>query len=185
MTTIAPRLVYGRVFEGFFAHGLKGRVTPQLRERLLKELGVDLEGSLAPTYPLATWERAVVITADALYPGVALSESLPLLGEALTNGFFATAIGAVARAGMRLMGPQFAVRRLEDALRSANNYSEISVIERGTRHASVIINEPENIRELMRGSMRQALTVSGATSVRCVVESVEHERAVLDITWDE
>lgn len=183
VTPAAERLVYGRVFDGLFAHGLRGQVTERLSQRLADELGVHLGRRMNATYPVADWERAVGIAAEELHPELPRERAFDLLGEALTRGYFRTALGELARATMRVLGPSLAVRRIEHSVSTANNYTESRVVERAPTHVSVFVNEPGPLRDTMCGAIRHSLEIAGANDVRCVVMSSDESTTRIDIEW--
>ncbi len=184
MTTAAARLVYGRVFDGLFSHGLEGQVTERLSRRLADELGVQLGRRMKASYPVADWERAVDIAAQELHPELPRAHAFELLGEALARGYFATPLGELARATLRILGPGIAMRRVEHMVSTANNYTESRVVERGPGQLSVFVNEAGPLGHNMCGAIRHALEVSGARNVRCAASTSSDAATCIEVGWD-
>lgn len=177
------RLVFSHTVEGLFLRALKPRLTQRLRDRLAREAGVDLN-KLKPGYSLREWDAAVNVAAEELHPGAPNEEAFELLGAALTQGYFDTVIGSAMAAMLRLIGPARAVRRIERSLRSGNNYSETSLVERGPTRFELHTNETGRLRENLRGVLRRGMEVAGAKNVRCTVLRFDDAGCVYGIEWD-
>lgn len=180
----AERGVYAHTIEGFFIKGLKGQLTERLMQRVADEAGIDLRKQLETRYLMPTWERAVTIAAEELHPSLPREDAFELLGAALTQGYFNTLVGSAMGAMLRIIGPARAMRRIEASVRTANNYTESSLIEHAPNHYSVIVNEVGPLRDHLRGAVRRGIEVAGAQNLKCVVTSFDDTSVVLDITWD-
>ncbi len=181
---LEERGVYAHTVEGFFHKGLKDQLTERLLQRVADEAGIDLRKKLALRYPMPTWECAVGIAAEELHPSLPREEAFERLGAALTQGYFDTLVGSAMGAMLRIIGPARAMRRIEASVRSANNYTESSLIEHAPNHYSVIVNEVGPLRDHLRGAVRRGLEVAGAQNLKCVVASFDEQSVILDITWD-
>ncbi len=179
------RGVYAHTVDGFFLRGLKRQLTDRLLDRVRDDAGIDLRRRLEVLYPLPVWERAVSVAAEELHPGVPQPLAFELLGAALTQGYFDTLVGQAIRPMAVLLGPGRAIHRIEASVRSANNYTESSVIRHAPNHYSVIVNEVGPLRDHLRGAVRRGLEVAGARNLRCQVASHDATQVILDISWDE
>lgn len=179
------RGVYAHTVEGFFLKGIKKQLTERLLNRVRDEAGIDLRGRLEVLYPMPSWERSVCIAAEEIHPNVERHVAFEALGAALTQGYFDTLVGQVIRPMVVLLGPARTMHRIEASVRSANNYTESSLIRHATNRYSVIVNEVGPLRDHLRGAVRRGLEVAGAQNLRCEVSSYDDERVILDISWDE
>jgi len=107
----AEPVVYDAAVEGVFLRGLVGQVTPALSAKL-RELGLDLDQKLRPTYPREAWSRMLEVTVAELFPSVSRQEGFRRLGELAVNGIGNTMIGKVLVQMARLMGPRRSMLRL-------------------------------------------------------------------------
>ena len=179
----AQRGVYAHTVDGFFLRGIKRHLSERLLDRVRDEAGIDLRRRLEVLYALPAWERSVCIAAEELHAGVPQSVAFELLGAALTQGYFDTIVGQVLRPMVVLLGPARTMHRIEASVRSANNYTESSLVRHAPNHFSVIVNEVGPLRDHLRGAVRRGLEVAGAQNLRCEVSSYDDERVVLDISW--
>ncbi len=181
---LADRLVFSHTVDGLFLRALKTRLTERIKDRLVKEAGVDLRAPLKPGYSLKQWDAAVGIAAEELHPNEDPNVAFELLGAAVTQGYFDTMIGSAMAAMLRLIGPARAIRRIERSLRSGNNYSETSLVELSPVHFEIPTNETGRLRENLRGVIRRGMEISGAKNVRCKVLTFDDAGCVYDIEWD-
>ena len=179
----AERLVFESAVEGLFLKALGDRVTPALRERLLREAHIDLQG-LEVAYPLAHWERALEITAQTLYPAQPLPTALEHIGEELTRGFFETLIGRALHGVLKLIGPRRTLLRTERNLRSGNNYTECTFIERSPTHLEMVINEGTSLRHVTTGLVREGLLHAGAKNPQVTLLRFDADTSTWDVRWD-
>jgi uncharacterized protein (TIGR02265 family) len=177
------RVVFGSSVEGLFIKGLGARLTPELRERLKNEAQLDL-ARLQTAYDLATWKRALALTADIVHPGVPRDEAYERLGADLSRGFFDTFLGRAVHTVIKLIGPRRTLLRTERNLRSGNNYTECSFIEHAPNHIETVINEGTELRHAMTGVVREALLYAGAKNLKVQLLRFDDQNSTWDISWD-
>ncbi|XXF78702.1 TIGR02265 family protein [Myxococcaceae bacterium GXIMD 01537] len=124
------RVVFASVVEGLLRHGLQGRVSPRLRERL-RQAGLDLDRPLLPAYPVPMWAHCLGIIAEEAYPGMPAEEAFRRLAEQHVEGYGNTLFGRAVYRVMRLLGPRRMVLRLPQTLRGTDNYTEADLVEVG------------------------------------------------------
>lgn len=177
------RVVFGSTIEGLYIRGLDGRITPELRERLKNEAHLDLT-RLQPAYSLATWTRALELTAASVHPGLPRSEAYERLGADLSRGFFETFLGRAVIAVIKLLGPRRTLLRTERNLRSGNNYTECSFIEHAPNRIETVINEGTELRHAMTGVVREALIYAGAKNLKVDLIRHDDQNSTWMISWD-
>ncbi len=183
---VAPehRLVYSQVVEGLLEHGLRGRVSPRLKERL-KQAGLDLDRPLLPAYPVPLWVMCLGIIAEETYPGVSREQAFRQLAETHVEGFGRTLIGKAAFGVMRLLGPRRLVHRLPQTLRANDNYTEAELIPRGPTTYEMRINSVLEAPGYAEALFEAMLRVGGAESPRATRMEVSANSSTYLLTWKE
>ena len=115
-------IFFASAFDALFARTLRGRMTPELEEKL-RALSVDVD-RLKVAYPFKVWEDVVALVAAELHPGVEANEAWFLLGQDFWDGFNATMIGKAAIGMARLVGFDRFIQRFTSNLRNVNNAAE-------------------------------------------------------------
>jgi len=178
------KLVFEHTFEGLFVRGLAHRVTPALRERL-REVGLDLERKLQPTYSFDTWCSAVRATALELHAGESPEVAYALLGERMVDGYRETVMGRALFSVIQLLGPRRGVGRARQMFRSGNNYTEARVQDVAPDTVDLWMNEAGPIRYFTQGAVRAGLRATGAVRPQVVVREYSAEDVVYRCTWSD
>lgn len=179
---MGERLVFQNTVEGLFARGLAGRVTPALKEQLRRE-GLDLDRPLLPAYPVETWSRCVALTARALHPGEPEGVALSKVGERMVEGYRETAVGRAVFGVLTLLGPRRTLGRMQQNLRSANNYTEVRLTEVGSREADLWMNEPGLLRYFMRGVLLAGLRGAGTADAQVELRQFDDAGVTYRVSW--
>lgn len=185
---LEQRLVYVQVVEGLLQHGLQGRLSPRLKQRL-RQVGVDVDRPLLPAYPVPVWTRCLSVIAEETYPGVPREEAFRKLAEAHAQGYGRTVIGRAVYSIMRLLGPRRLVQRMPQTLRSTDNYTEVELVERGPTTYEMKLNSvalaelPGYVESLFESLLR----VGGAESPKVTRIHVDPEApsSTYQLTWVE
>ncbi|MCY1017433.1 DUF2378 family protein [Pyxidicoccus sp. MSG2] len=183
---LEQRLVYVQVVEGLLQHGLYGKVSPRLKQRL-RQVGVDLDRPLLPAYPVPLWTHCLSVIVEETYPGVPREEAFRKLAEAHVQGYGRTVIGRAVYGVMRLLGPRRLVQRLPQTLHATDNYTEAELVERGPTTYEMkmnsLLDQPGYVESLFESMLR----VGGAESpkvTRIHVDPAEPS-STYQLTWTE
>lgn len=162
---VEQRLVYVQVVEGLLQHGLHGRVTPRLKQRL-RQVGIDLDRPLLPAYPVPLWTHCLSVIIEETYPGLPREEAFRRLAETHVQGYGRTVIGRAVYGVMRLLGPRRLVQRLPQTLRATDNYTEVELLERGPTTYEMKMNSVLETPGYVEALFESLLRVGGADSPR-------------------
>jgi uncharacterized protein (TIGR02265 family) len=178
----ATEFVFAQAIEGLFFVGLKGRITPSLKARLL-QAGLDLSKGLEPAYTRPQWNEFIRITAEALWPGVPEQDAYRSLGHQLLNGYAETLVGKALLGMMRLIGPRRTLQRMTHNFRSGGNYNECKVTELSPTEALFWLNEPYLHPGYVQGILEVAMPLSGAKDVKIEVKSRDAQGCTYYVSW--
>ena len=180
----AERLVYASVVEGLLRHGLEGRLTPRLKERL-RHIGVDMDRPLLPAYPVPVWLHCLRATIDEVYPGMAPEAAYRDLGARMTAGYGRTLVGRALYVLARLQGPRRMVLRLPNMLASGDNYTNAEVVEKGPCHFEMRMNSVVEAPGYAESIMEALLRLSGAQGPRVRVLDRSRGHTLYGLEWGE
>lgn len=177
---LEDRLIYTEVIEGLIQHGLGGRVSSRLRERL-GELGLNVD-RLPSTFPVVKWWKCLHIIIEELFPGVPVEEAFRRLARQHVEGYGRTLMGRATLRVMRLLGPRRMVQRLPNVLSSTDNYTVGTVEEKGPMAWELTLNsvQPPGYTESLFESM---LSACGAVEPRVKVIQRGEDSTTYLLTW--
>lgn len=178
------RVVFSQVVEGLLQHGLRGKVSPRLRERL-HQAGLDVDRPLLPVYPATVWHHCLGIIVEETYPGTPLEEAFRRLAEAHVEGYGRTLLGRAVYRIMRLLGPQRMVQRLPQTLGDTDNYTVATLVARGPTTFEMRMNSVVPWPGYAEALFESLLRVAGAESPRVVKAQVEAAHTTYLLTWTE
>ncbi|WP_404366229.1 DUF2378 family protein [Corallococcus coralloides] len=176
------RQVYVQVVEGLLQHGLKGQVSPRLRERL-RHAGVDLDRPLLPLYPVPVWTRCLEIIVEEVYPDVPRVEGYTRLARAHVEGYGATLLGRAVMGVMRVLGPRRMVQRLPEVLRGTDNYTEVTLVERGPAHFELSLNSSLGAPGYVEALFEGLLASGGAKAPSVTKVHDDGDSSTYALTW--
>jgi uncharacterized protein (TIGR02265 family) len=182
--SLEQRLVYVQVVEGLLQHGLQGKVSPRLKQRL-RQVGVDLDRPLLPAYPVPLWFHCLSIIVEETYPGVPREQGFRQLAETHVQGYGRTVIGRAVYGVMRLLGPRRVVQRLPQTLRATDNYTVVELVERGPTAYEMRMNSAPDTPGYVEALFEAMMRVGGADSpkvTRTHVDPAEPSSTYL-LTW--
>jgi uncharacterized protein (TIGR02265 family) len=178
------RVVFAAVVEGLVRHGLQGKVSPRLRERL-RQQGLELDRPLLPAYPVEMWSRCLRVMAEESFPDVALEEAFRRLATRHVEGYGHTLFGRAVYRVMRLLGPRRMVQRMPQTLRGTDNYTEAQVVEVGPTAFEMRLNSVLYAPGYAEALFEAMLRVAGAESPQVARTRVEEAHTTYRLTWTE
>jgi uncharacterized protein (TIGR02265 family) len=183
---LEQRLVYVQVVEGLLQHGLQGKVSPRLKQRL-RQVGVDLDRPLLPAYPVPLWTHCLSVIVEETYPDVPREEAFRRLAETHVQGYGRTVIGRAVYGVMRLLGPRRLVQRLPQTLHATDNYTEAELVERGPTTYEMKMNSALDQPGYVESLFESMLRVGGAESPKVTRIHVDPQApsSTYQITWTE
>ncbi len=178
------RLVFEHTVEGLFRFSLRSRLSAQAWNGL-RTVGIDLSKPLLPAYSYDTWRRALELTVADLYPLLPREEGWRRLGQEVVNGMVHTVLGRAMVGVARLLGPLRSLRRLNNTLRSADNYVESRLTELSPTSCEVWINEVMDQPSYYQGILEACIALAGGQRARARVVAREGTGARLHVEWEE
>lgn len=178
----AEHIVYDAAVEGVFLRGLVGMITPQLSAKL-RELGLDLDQKLRPTYPREAWTRMLEVTVAELFPGVSREEGFRRLGEKAVNGIGHTMIGKVLVQMAKLMGPRRSMLRLPQSFTSMNNFMKMELQEVEPTHFVVHVDQTYGHPAYVLGAMQAAMSLADAKDLKVSILDFTAQKVSVDVRW--
>jgi len=176
-------IVHEHAVEGLFLKGLAGKVTPTLKMRL-REVGLDLDQKLQPSYSKQAWKQFLRITVEELFPGMPQDKAARRLGELLSIGYIQTWLGRTTILVARMLGPKRTLLRFTDKIRTLNTFTETKLIERGPSEYDLWISEHYGLPYYVAGGLDVVLKEIGAKEVEVKLESVEGDGATYRVRWN-
>ena len=126
-------------------------------------LGVPLRGKLQPAYPREQWIAACVYGGELLFAGLEPAEQRRRLGRRFIDGYAETMAGRALFTIMRVLGARRSLARIEQNLRTGNNYAKARMVE--TEAGAELHLEDQPHPEWYQGMVERALEVMGAKNV--------------------
>jgi uncharacterized protein (TIGR02265 family) len=179
---LTEHVVYDAAVEGVFLRGLVGMVTPSLSSKL-RELGLDLDHKLRPTYPRQAWTKMLEVTVSELFPGVSRDEGFRRLGEKAVNGIGYTMIGKVLVQMARLMGPRRSLLRLPQVFTSMNNFMKMELTEVEPNHFHVHVDQTYGHPAYVLGAMQAAMSLSDAKDLQVILLDWTAQKVSVAVKW--
>jgi uncharacterized protein (TIGR02265 family) len=181
-TALSEHVVYDAAVEGVFLRGLVGMVTPSLSSKL-RDLGLDLDRKLRPTYPREAWARMLEVTVAELFPNVSRDEGFRRLGEKAVTGIAYTMIGKVLVQMAKLMGPRRSLLRLPQVFTSVNNFMKMELQELEPTHFVVHVDETYGHPAYVQGAMQAAMRLAEAKDLQVRLLDWTAQKVSVDVAW--
>jgi uncharacterized protein (TIGR02265 family) len=160
---------------------LGGQLTPALRAKL-REKGIDPDRPLLPAYPRTTWEAALRVITEELHPTVPFDEGYRLVGRRISQGYNETSIGRAVAQSLRVRGPEHALKRMRQTLRSGNNYAETQLTQTGENAFELWVNEANGSPGYIQGVLETVMENAGVQA-EIRVRSFDGHAATYSIRW--
>jgi uncharacterized protein (TIGR02265 family) len=178
------KVVFDHTVEGLFQRGLKNRVSPKMKRRLV-EAGLDLDKRLLPAYPFETWSACVKIAAEECHPGVSPETAYRMLGERMIEGYWETFIGGALMGLVKLLGIRRTLQRCQQNFRSGNSYTEAKLTQIGPTCYELWMNEAGQIRSFTLGIITAGVRATGVTSAVVTIARHDTESVTYRVSWTE
>jgi uncharacterized protein (TIGR02265 family) len=173
--------VPGKLVTAVFGTVLKDDLTTELKGSLA-QAGLDVAAPAADAVPREVWDRALEVTAQALFPGGA--DGLRKLGRHIVT--------VLPGRGL-VKGPWLSVAKLMGVRRALKQGAQLGgsssqspvtfkVIDRGSREVEVHVDEGRQ-SELLAGLLEGCVTILGGRDVHVLVASAQPSQSVLIASW--
>lgn len=176
------RLYFATAFESTFNIALKGRLTPAFRERLKRELDLDLE-RLRPAYPLEVMLQAVRLAQQEYFPELPPSEAEAHLGVLSFRGFAATLVGRAIAQVTRLIGPARTLPRMTHNMKSGVNFMEFTARELAPGQHELETPDIGELPHFYLGMFGEGLRSAGAKDLKAELMQTDGRHTVYRFTW--
>jgi uncharacterized protein (TIGR02265 family) len=183
MTEELEPVVFSHAVEALHLIALKGRLDENAR-RQIKEIGIDLDSRLLPSYPLAVYIKSIDIAAGAAYPDCPREEAKFRLGEKFVGAYQETVIGAALFGLLKLMSPERILGQMAKSFRSGTNYTQTSLTRIAPNCADLWMSYVASSLEFTRGILVAGLKVAGVFGVQVEVRAVQGEDATYRVRWE-
>jgi len=177
---MAEMLVFNQTVEAF-VRALGSALTIEAKARF-KTLGVDFDARLLPAYPFETWLKVMELGAQVLLPKGSREAQFFNLGYRIVGSYGETLIGRALIGMMRVIGPRRSLSRMTRNLRTANNFTEVTV-EDLPDGVTAVTCHPVITPDFFRGMFTGAIEVSGGTEVKVEMLSFVEQRATYSVRW--
>jgi uncharacterized protein (TIGR02265 family) len=151
------RLIFGSSVEALLtaARGTVSRDT----ELKLNALGISFGKKVEPAYPAEKWAQAVRVIAADLFPGELYEVQHRKLARRTVEQFAGTMLGKAMIPFVRLIGPERALQKLSNSLRTGANFLEtrLTPIEEGVRE--LWISDVSDVPGFYAGLLEAGVTV--------------------------
>jgi uncharacterized protein (TIGR02265 family) len=178
---LEKRVNFKSGFEALFLHAFRDRLTHELRRDLL-EIGLNVD-HLQTAYPHAVFVQSQLVLARHLFADDSAEQGFQKIGMRLVAGYFETLIGKPLLVLLRLMGLRRTLGRMSQNFRTSNNYIESELVELGTNHFLLWMNEVGPVRYTVTGVLAQGLSITSRAHVSVQIAQANEVGTVYEIRW--
>lgn len=176
-------LVFNHTVQGLYSRAFPQGVPALLKEQL-RGVGVDLDKTLLPAYPMETWSRCITLSAPVVFPNELPSVAWHKLGERMIDGYQETMIGRAMFASLRLLGPRRMLLRAKRSFRSGNNYTEVQFTDVSETEMDLWFNEThEVLRHFTAGLVMAGMRMGGAELPRVAILHTDARGVTFRASW--
>ena len=154
-------VVYTQTVEGLI-RALGTKLDARVSQKFA-DLGLTLTGKLQAAYPRKVWIPACIYAGEVLFPGVAPEVQRRQLGHRFIDGYNETMSGKALLTILRVLGPRRALTRIEQNLRTGNNYAVAKLVDTNDGPELHMTDVP--YPEWYLGMIEKALQMTGAKDV--------------------
>lgn len=176
------KVLFGNTVGGLFNGALKGRLSPGAREAL-RNVGLELDKPLATAYALETWEKALAITTRDLWPELSEADAYRELGRHVIHGIRTTILGKAVEQLLKIMGPRRALARMNQNLRTSDNFVESKLTELSPSSVELWISHTMGKPAYYEGILLQMLEVLEVKSPKVELLSQQGVEATFRVSW--
>ena len=181
--TAHDKLVFAQSVEALFIRALGPHLTREGR-RQLKELGLDLQEPLRPSYSLESWKAFLRVAVRDVFPELAPAEAWAALGERYLRGYRQTAQGRASMSLVTRLGPRHTLERVSHNLRAGNNFNEARLEESSAHGATLWMKDVTADNPFFaRGFLAETLRSAGAGDVHVEPLAFDGTSATFRLTW--
>lgn len=160
---------------------IEPKLNPELREKL-DQAGLPTTRELPPGFEYQQWERILSVVGESLMPGDP-GAAHHAIGEWITDAYLENFIGRALKPVIKLIGMNRALGRMRQNFRVANNYSEVTVSEKGPGHVQLHVNEKGLMAYFYRGILDRGLRICDPRDLVVRIASEDESGVVYDVTW--
>ncbi len=176
------RVVYAVVVESSLLKGVGARLTPELRGKL-RQIGIDLDQKLLPTYPLTVYREAVSFVARELFPTLAPAAGIRELGVFAARHYEHTMVGKMMIGAIRLLGPHRMLEKASTQFRAVTNFLECKTTKLGPTRYEMWLSSVGERAPYYEGLVTTMLGFTGAKDVKMRTTARDGEAVTFEITW--
>lgn len=158
------RVFFSHTVAAMFLEAFPPSQYPGLTERF-RELGLDVEKPLLPAYDYAVWRACLEAQRQFVFPRDSPEAAAREQGARYVAAYFnRTPIGGALLMLLRVIGPRRTLERMTRNFRSANNFSDVSIVPTGPKSATLKVNDVFSAKpEYIVGMLEHGLSLMGAT----------------------
>ncbi len=183
-STATQQLIYAVTIESTFVRGMKGKITPALKQKL-REIGIDLDEKLKPAYPLEMYLKGIRLAIDLAYPGIPRDVAMKKIGETAARSFGETALGKLLVTACRLMGPHRVLGKAQTQFRTMSNYLECTTKKLGPTEYEMWLSHAGERWAYFEGVVCTFIEYGGAKHPQMKLIKRDGEAATYRISWTE
>jgi len=162
--------------------GFRKELTPRIRERLLKEAGVD-EAAPKPSYPPSAQDATIKVFSEELFGKLSPDEATFELGRAAMKRYGDGPTKALFPL-VRMLGPMKFLKRMPAMFRQTNNFAEVTADVTGPTSYELEHSHAGAYPNYLRGVLQGSGEIIGLKRYTCTVLKYDGQRARYRITWE-
>lgn len=183
MNAPAERLFFNSFVEALIIRAYGPKLSPRLKERL-RALELDLDRPLEPGYRAELLVPWLGVLCEELHPEVSAEEAQQRLGRRFIAGWKETFIGRALVPLVKLLPAKRALGRMERNFRSTDNFSRITVVDRGPNTVDLEFADVCQSPSFFLGLLDEGATISSAKNPRSSLFRFEAPGAVFRCEWE-
>lgn len=178
------RVFFSHTVAAMFLEAFQPSRYPGLIQRF-RELGLDVEKPLLPAYDYAIWRNCLEAQREFVFPQDSTEAAAREQGARYVAAYFSrTPIGGALLVLLRVIGPRRALERMTRNFRSANNFSNVSVVSTGPKSATLKVNDVFSAKpDYIVGMLEHGLSLMGTKAHLRVVSQVG-DACEFEATWE-
>ncbi|XXF74959.1 DUF2378 family protein [Myxococcaceae bacterium GXIMD 01537] len=158
-----------------------GPPTPEYLSALAT-LGIEVDKPLLPAYPIETFVTVVDYVAKQRWPRLSPEAGSFEVGRAFMEGYTQTLMGRALKSVMRTVGPHRVLERMSRNFRTANNYTQTRLVQRGPSSYELWCNYVVS-SGFYRGLLQAGLELAGAREPEVRLLDWADPEATFTISW--
>jgi uncharacterized protein (TIGR02265 family) len=176
---MTEKVVFSQSMEGLYR--ALDPLTPQERAAFLAA-GVKDSTKFAPAYPVDLHIAILDACAASRYAHLPELERYTEVGKLFFTGFQKTLIGSAMLAMLKVLGPRRTLERLSRNFRTANNFTEGTLVTLAPNHHRVTINFTKRPGFYL-GLLHSGCLHAGAKDLKVTLVETKNFETTYDLTW--